>query len=136
MSTIFSKIISREIPAEIIYEDDLTLVFLDIKPVNPGHALVIPKQAFENIFDGDPETLGYMMQVAQRVGQAMMRAGLAEGVNLIMNNGIAAGQEVWHAHIHVIPRRDMDNVLPKPNHTEVIPEAMKELASTLAKAMD
>lgn len=136
MSTIFSKIINREIPAEVIYEDDLTLVFLDIRPINPGHALVIPKQAFENIFDGDVETLGHMMQIAQRVGQAMVRAGLAEGINLIMNNGSAAGQEVWHAHIHVIPRFNMDNALPKPNHTEMTALAMKDLASKLTKELN
>jgi len=135
MSTIFSKIISREIPAHIVYEDEFTLVFLDIKPVNPGHALVIPKQEFADIFDADAEILGHMIQVAQKVSLAMLSAGLAKGVNLIMNNGLVAGQEVLHAHIHIIPQQDGTNKLPKPNHAEVDTETMTALASTLTKAM-
>lgn len=104
MSTIFEKIIAREIPADIVYEDDVVLAFLDINPVNKGHTLVIPKVAFENIFDADTVVLGHMMAVAQKIAHALVATVGAIGVNLHMNNGEIAGQEVPHAHLHVIPR--------------------------------
>ena len=102
--SIFTKIIKREIPADIIYEDDLVISFLDINPVNKGHALVVPKKAFENIFDGDEESLAHMMKVAKKLSLIVKEAVRADGINLIMNNGEHAGQEVFHAHLHIIPR--------------------------------
>jgi histidine triad (HIT) family protein len=122
MDTIFSKIISREIPADIVYEDEVVLAFLDIMPINHGHTLVIPKQAFTNIFDGDPDTLAHMMKVGQKIGLALKDAGLATGVNLIMNNGETAGQEVWHSHLHVVPRLENDDSFSKPKHVAVTKE--------------
>jgi len=116
MSTIFEKIIAREIPADIVYEDDLVLAFLDIHPVNVGHTLVVPKKKFVNIFDGDSEILGHMMQIAQRLGKAIHEATACDGVNVSMNNGAASGQEVFHAHIHIIPRFDDDAAFQKPKH--------------------
>ena len=104
METIFTKIINREIPAEIIYEDSTVLAFLDITPVNHGHTLVIPKAPFINVFDGDAEVLAHMMKVGQKIAKAQMTAGLADGVNFVINNGAVAGQEVFHSHLHIIPR--------------------------------
>ncbi len=104
MSTIFTKIINRDIPADIVYEDDTVLAFLDINPVNKGHTLVVPKGAFENIFDADIVVLGHMMAVAQKISHALVATVGATGVNLHMNNGEDAGQEVPHAHLHIIPR--------------------------------
>ena len=74
MSTIFTKIINREIPADIVYEDELVLAFLDINPVNKGHTLVVPKVAFENIFDADIPTLGHMMAVAKKYPARLWRS--------------------------------------------------------------
>jgi len=116
MDTLFAKIIARDIPAEIVYEDELVLAFLDINPVNQGHTLVIPKKQFINIFDGDSETLSHMMIVGQKVATALKTAGFADGVNLVMNNGPEAGQEVWHAHLHVIPRKAGDLSFTAPKH--------------------
>lgn len=116
MSTIFEKIIAREIPASIIYEDELVLVFLDINPTNKGHALVIPKEKFENIFDADEQVLGHMMHVAKKISRALIEAVGATGINLVMNNGADAGQEVFHAHLHIIPRHHDDGVFQKPRH--------------------
>lgn len=109
--TIFTKIINREIPGEFVYEDDLVAAFLTIEPVQYGHTLVVPKKPFENIFDGDPESLAHMMKIGQMLGQAMKRAGITDGVNLYMNNGTDAGQEVFHAHLHVVPRLAGDQAL-------------------------
>lgn len=107
--SIFTKIINHDIPADIIYEDEHTVAFLDISPVNKGHTLVVPKTPFENIFDGDEALLGHMMKVAKKLSPIIMDAVGAEGVNLVMNNGAVAGQEVFHAHLHIIPRHKGDN---------------------------
>ncbi len=87
-----------------MYETDTVIGFLTIDPLTPGHTLIVPKQPFTNVFDADPVVLGDMMVAAQAVSQALLAADLASGVNLLMNNGPIAGQEVFHAHLHVIPR--------------------------------
>lgn len=131
MSTIFEKIIAREIPAEIIYEDDRVIAFLDIKPVHAGHLLVVPKQVFTNILDGDGDVLAHMMRVGAELGRKQVAVLGAAGVNLIMNNGAAAGQEVFHAHLHVIPRYEDDNSFVKPQHDEVTSEELGKIADRL-----
>lgn len=102
--TIFAKIIRKEIPAEIIYEDEYTLAFLDVKPVNPGHALVVPKKFVRNILDADEETLAHVMETVQKISIALREVLDAEGINIHINNEPAAGQVVFHFHVHVIPR--------------------------------
>lgn len=116
MSTIFTKIINREIPADIVYEDDAVIAFLDINPVKKGHTLVVPKVAFENIFDGDPVILGHMVAVAQKIARAQMAILDAKGANLHMNNGYEADQDVPHAHMHVIPRFARGEAFVRPLH--------------------
>lgn len=116
MSTIFKKIIDREIPADIVYEDEYTLAFLDIHPAKKGHTLVVPKKEFENVFDGDAESLGHMMATAQKVAKALVTTLGAQGANIHMNNGHEAGQEVPHAHLHVIPRFVRSELFPTPPH--------------------
>jgi histidine triad (HIT) family protein len=135
METIFSKIIAREIPADIVYEDEVVLAFLDISPVNYGHTLVIPKEPFVNVFDAKPETLSHMMKIGQKIAQTLKVAGLADGVNLIMNNGAEAGQEVFHAHLHVVPRLDGDGAYQKPVHVSVVDEAYQETKERLKVAL-
>lgn len=110
--TIFEKIIAREIPASIIYEDEQVISFLDIKPNNKGHALVVPKKVSLNALDADEETFAHMARMAQRVARALVTALGATGVNFVMNNGEDAGQEVPHAHLHVIPRFKDDGAFP------------------------
>jgi histidine triad (HIT) family protein len=134
-TSIFTKIINREIPAHIVYEDDTIIAFLTIEPINPGHTLVVPKIPFVNIFDGHTETLGQMMQVAQKISQALVESKLAEGVNLIMNNGETAGQEVWHAHLHVVPRLTDDQSLIAPKHVTYEAGQAATLATLLEKTI-
>lgn len=101
---VFCKIVRREIPSSIVYEDDFVLAFLDISPTAPGHTLVIPKEHHET-FLGTPRVLMHnVVDVAQRIGQVQIKNLLARGVNILINNYPPAGQSVPHFHIHVIPR--------------------------------
>jgi len=106
--SIFEKIVNREIPATIVYEDDDTLAFLDIGPIIKGHTLVIPKTCYDPITETPDEVLAKLMSVAKRVAAAQIQSLGADGVNIMQNNGAAAGQEVPHIHIHVIPRFEND----------------------------
>ena len=105
---IFCKIIKGELPATKVYEDDEVFGFLDIKPVNPGHTLLIPKKHYENIHDMPDETVAKLAVVAKKVADAMLKIGV-KGVNIGMNNGTHAGQVVFHAHTHVMPRYGRDS---------------------------
>ena len=100
--TLFEKIVKREIPADIIYEDELSLVIKDINPVAPIHLLVIPKKKIEKISDASKEDralLGHLMFVA---GEVASDLGVQESCRLVVNNGKDAGQTVFHLHIHLI----------------------------------
>jgi histidine triad (HIT) family protein len=104
MDCLFCKIINREIPADIVYEDGNTLAFLDVKPNTPGHTLVIPKDHFENIYGIPDEALARLSISVKKVALAIKNGLDADGINIQMNNEAPAGQIVFHAHIHVIPR--------------------------------
>ena len=105
--TIFSKIINREIPAEIIYEDDLALAFKDISPQAPVHFLVIPKKPIPQISAAQPEDqalLGHLLLTAKQVAE---QAGLGNGYRVVINNGADGGQTVYHLHLHVLGGRQL-----------------------------
>ena len=106
--TIFMKIIRREVPADIVYEDDDTLAFLDVKPAVPGHTLVIPKKPIRNIFDADDATLAAVMSTVRKIAPAVRDAVGAHGVHINSNHEAAAGQIVFHLHFHIIPRHSRD----------------------------
>ena len=133
--TIFTKIINRELPAEIIYEDEFVIAFLDIAPIHKGHTLVVPKKQFVNIFDGDSESLAQMMRVGHKLGLAIKESLAADGINLSMNNGEAAGQEVPHAHLHIIPRFKGDNSFKKPLHEEYEEGEMGQVATKIKSVL-
>jgi len=102
---IFCKIVGREAPASIVYEDEATLAFLDIRPMTPGHTLVIPKSHAAYLEEMPEGTAGPILGTASKVAAALRRSGLrCEAVNLWLANGKEAGQVVFHVHIHVIPR--------------------------------
>jgi histidine triad (HIT) family protein len=102
---IFCDIVAKKAPASIVYEDDVIIAFMDLFPINPGHTLVVPKQHFARVTDVDDATAARMMAVARDIAAAIYRSPIrAEGVNLTLADGAAAGQEVPHAHLHVIPR--------------------------------
>jgi histidine triad (HIT) family protein len=105
---IFEKIVNREVPSTIVYEDEDTLAFMDIGPIIKGHTLVIPKTCYDSVTVTPDEVLAKLIKVAKRIATAQMNALGADGVNIMQNNGVAAGQEVPHIHIHVIPRFEGD----------------------------
>ncbi len=101
---IFCRIVKGELPCYKLYEDDVVVSFLDIFPIKPGHALVVPKRHSADIFDTEEATMKRMIAAAKRLAPAVMKAAKADAINIGMNNREAAGQEVPHAHLHVIPR--------------------------------
>ena len=101
---IFCKIAAGEIPSNTIYEDELFKVILDLSPAAKGHALIIPKEHYADLFEIDEEVAGKAVQVAKKVAERMQEVLHIDGLNLMQNNGRAAGQTVFHFHMHVIPR--------------------------------
>lgn len=104
--TVFSKIIRRELPAEIVYEDEETLAFLDNGPISLGHTLVVPKKAFRNVFDVDEATWLAVMRTVRKIAPIVRDAVGAKGVHINSNHEPEAGQVVFHLHVHIIPRHD------------------------------
>jgi histidine triad (HIT) family protein len=105
--TIFSKIIRREIPADIVYEDDLTLAFRDVHPQAPVHILIIPKQVIVSIdaaTDADAALLGHLLLTVKRVAT---QEGLEKGYRVVINTGEDGGQTVFHLHLHLLGKRSM-----------------------------
>lgn len=103
-SCIFCKIVKKEIPADIVYEDKDCLAFLDIAPINPGHVLLVPKKHYENLYDLPDETLSKLAPIIKKLAIAVKKTVNAGGINIGMNNERPAGQLVPHAHLHIIPR--------------------------------
>lgn len=101
---VFCKIVKGEIPSVKVYEDEEFLAFLDIAPVNKGHTLVIPKRHAETFLDLTPEEAGKLYKVVNKVAKAVKEALNADGLNILVNSGEASGQEVFHVHVHIIPR--------------------------------
>jgi histidine triad (HIT) family protein len=104
MSCVFCDIAARRATAHIVYEDEETLAFLDRFPIHEGHTLVIPKKHATDAFDVEPEQAARTMRTAVRVARAVKAVTQCDGVNLFQSNGAAAGQSVFHFHIHVLPR--------------------------------
>lgn len=131
-SCIFCDIINGKAPSSRVYEDETCLVFMDIQPINAGHLLVVPKVHATDLSDLPPETGGKMFKVAQKMTDAVMNSGIrCEGVDLLLAHKPAAGQEVFHAHLHVIPRYQGDGfkfVIPFDHHP-----TQEELEQTAAQ---
>jgi histidine triad (HIT) family protein len=134
MDCIFCKIINKEIPSDIIYEDENTLAILDLRPVNRGHALVMPKKHTADFLSTDDDTLIKTTLAAKKVAEAVGKATTAAGLNISTNNGAAAGQVIFHLHYHIIPRFQSDGLTPWPHH-ESEPKTRKELAETIKKVL-
>jgi histidine triad (HIT) family protein len=131
MASIFTKILRAEIPSHRILEDEHYFAFLDIRPINPGHTLVIPKQEVDQLFDLDPETLGGLLIFAQRVARAMHQA-----VDCLRIGVIVAGLEVPHAHVHLIPivngEGDLSFSRARPAEAEELAELAERIRSHLS----
>lgn len=111
MASVFSRIVKGELPAAKVYEDDLTLAFLDINPASRGHTLVICKEEYPDFLTMPPELVAAVARTSQVVARAIKAALQPDGFNIIQNNGAAAGQVVFHYHVHIIPRWEGDHAV-------------------------
>ena len=107
---IFCKIANGEIPSATVYEDEEFRVILDLGPASEGHALILPKNHFKDVCELDAETAAKVLPLAAKIGAAMKEALGCAGFNLVQNNGLEAGQTVFHFHMHLIPRYEDDQV--------------------------
>lgn len=130
---IFCKIANGEIPTNTIFEDEDFRVFMDVAPATKGHALVVPKNHYADIYEIEPEVLGKAAKTAQKVIKHATEVLGCEGYNLMQNNGEVSGQTVFHFHLHLIPRyenMDNTNLLSWTPGTST-PEELKELSEKL-----
>ena len=132
---IFCKIAAGEIPSATIYEDEVCRVILDIAPAAKGHAILLPKKHFANIFEIDKETAGSILYTASRVAAAMKEALGCDGINLLQNNGPAAGQTVFHLHVHVIPRYEGGPVMVSWDPGKAESEELAKTADAIKAAL-
>lgn len=138
---VFCKIINNEIPSAKIYEDELVFAFLDLGPINFGHALVIPKEHHESSSTVPENVAGRMFKVASRIGVALKRKLDYDAFNLHLADGTAAGQVVMHAHLHVVPRGVEDGFrwnwrqlkYPENKMQEIAAEISPRVAADLAE---
>ena len=131
---IFARILRGEIPSHRVYEDDAVVAFMDVMPQGTGHTLVVPKSPSRNLLDADPAALGPLFAVVQKVARAAKSAFAADGVTVMQFNEPAAGQTVYHLHVHVLPR--FEGVPLKP-HTGAMekPEVLAANAEKIRAAL-
>ena len=132
---IFCKIANGEIPSATVYETPECRVILDLAPANQGHALILTKEHYDNIYQLDEETAGKVFSLATHVAKAVQEETGCEGLNIVQNNGEVAGQTVHHFHMHVIPRyaggEDMVSWDPKPAKREELEKQGAKLREAL-----
>ncbi|HEU0085694.1 MAG TPA: HIT family protein [Candidatus Paceibacterota bacterium] len=132
---IFCKIVKGEIPSYKLYENDKVLALLDAKPVNIGHSLVIPKEHYPNIFETPEEIMCELMRVAKHLSLAIKESMQADGINVTMNNHPAAGQVIFHSHVHVIPRKSDDGFGTWKGRRDYHEGEKEEVAQKITKAL-
>ncbi|MFA9405948.1 MAG: HIT family protein [Anaerolineales bacterium] len=138
-SCIFCQIIDEKADGSIVYRDDLVTVFMDIRPVNPGHLLVVPNEHAVDLRALDEEAAGHIFKIGKRLARGLRRTDLnCEGVNLHMADGSAAGQVVFHTHLHVIPRFGGDGLgflIHGQGHVSPSREDLDETAGKIKQAL-
>lgn len=132
---IFCKIAAGEIPSKTIYEDEQFRVIMDISPATRGHALILPKEHYANIYEIPEEIAADVMKLAKKLATEMTQTLHCDGFNIAQNNGEAAGQTVFHFHMHLLPRYNEDGNQEKFawNHLELTEEEMEEIHKKLMK---
>lgn len=131
MDCIFCKIIEGEIPAETVYEDEKTLAFMDINPLNEGHLLIIPKRHAATIDEIDAADFLAVMSTTHKMAGAVVKAIGPDGLNLLQLNGKAANQMVPHLHVHIVPRWAEDGLTV--SKWEIVPGDMKAIADCASR---
>jgi histidine triad (HIT) family protein len=112
MASIFARIASGEIPSVKVYEDDQTFAFMDVNPATKGHILVVPREEYADLLTMPLDLLMAVTRTVQKVARAINEGLQPDGINIVQNNGSAAGQSVFHYHVHLIPRWDGDQAVP------------------------
>jgi histidine triad (HIT) family protein len=130
-SCIFCKIAHKQAPSSIIYEDEAVMVFLDIRPLNIGHTLVIPKAHYMDIFDIPKTLLSQVHKITKQVSFPIKKATAADGISIIQQNGKAAGQDIFHIHVHVVPRFEGQKLPPFHELKEVDRAKLDEMAKKI-----
>lgn len=128
---IFCKIANGEIPSATIFEDENFRVILDRGPASKGHALILPKEHYADLYELSEDKAEDVLKVAKKVGKKMMQELKCDGLNLVQNNGEAAGQTVFHFHMHLIPRYKEQAPLLTWNPGEITEEELSELSKKL-----
>ena len=136
MPSIFTRIVNGEIPAAKVYEDADTLAFLDINPASRGHTLVICKAEIATLTELSDAQLIATARTTQRVAAAVQQALQADGFNIVQSNGAAAGQEVFHYHVHIIPRWQNDGVVQFWQPRAIDKEIIATIANSIKNAMN
>lgn len=136
MECIFCKIVKGESPAVKLYEDDDILAFLDIRPLNHGHALVIPKTHYVDFLTVPDDIMQNFFTVIRDVSSAVKQELDADGINIISNIGKAAGQAVYHSHFHIIPRYKKDRFRFKPEFAEYKENEMEQYGEAIKRGLN
>jgi histidine triad (HIT) family protein len=134
-SCIFCKIVRKQASSSVIYEDDTIIVFLDIRPLNMGHTLVIPKAHYVDIFDIPEKELRQMYKVTKLVSFVIKKATNADGISIIQQNGKAAGQDIFHIHVHVVPRFEGQKLPPFSELKEVEKSKLDTMARKIKQQL-
>lgn len=128
---IFCKIASGEIPSKTLYEDEKFRVILDLGPATKGHALILPKDHYANLYELPEETAGEVMKLAKKMAEQMKERLGCQGLNLVQNNGDLAGQTVYHFHLHIIPRYPADGQKIGWQPGQVTQEELEEIKNEI-----
>lgn len=132
---IFCKIANGVIETNALYEDDVVKVIFDLSPASSGHVLILPKQHFDNIYALDDDTASHIFRVAVKVANAIKDTLSPLGINVVQNNGEAAGQTVFHFHMHIIPRYEGDTVNVGWVPGSISSEEIAKLRETIIKGI-
>ncbi|HBA68877.1 MAG TPA: HIT family protein [Lachnospiraceae bacterium] len=128
---IFCKIANGDIPSKVLYEDDEFKVILDVGPATKGHALILPKNHYPNLYELPDDTASKVMLLAKRMASRMTEKLGCDGFNLVQNNGKTAGQTVFHFHLHLIPRYEDDGQTLGWKPLEMAQEELEEVRKTI-----
>jgi histidine triad (HIT) family protein len=132
---IFCKIARKEAAASIIYEDTDIMAFMDIRPVSEGHTLIIPKQHYVDIYDTPNQLLAAVHVVTKKIAVAVKKVTNADGISIVQQNGRAAGQDIFHMHVHVIPRFEGQKIPHIGDLTVASRETLEKVAEKIRRQM-
>lgn len=128
---VFCRILAGELPAHIVYADDFVVAFLSLEQPNPYKVLVIPRAHVETVYDLSDEQASAIFIATARITRAVRGASQCEGLNLVQSNGKAGQQDVFHFHLHILPRFTGDNIVFDWDNTPAPPETLRQLAAEI-----